>query len=72
MFGGVRSEASLRSRWSRLVKGQVKGQTVRPHKPHRQALPRRQDQASSGESSEEEQEEEEEVECPLCYAGTKS
>ena len=42
MFGGVRSEASLRSRWSRLVKGKVKGQTVRPCRPHRQALPRRQ------------------------------
>ena len=71
LFDGERSEASLRSRWSRLVKGQVKGQTVRPHRPHRQALPR-QDQASSGESSEEEEEEEEQVECPLCYAGTKT
>ena len=30
LFRGERSEASLRSRWSRLAKGQVKGQTVQP------------------------------------------
>ena len=48
LFEGERSEASLRSRWSRLVKGQVKGQT---------ALPWGQDQASSGESSSEEEQE---------------
>ena len=30
LFDGERSEASLRSRWSRLAKGLVKGQTVQP------------------------------------------